>query len=418
MQQKLALELRNLWNEDTTVKQNYFTRRNEIPLLRNSYKGHSKLQIIGINEFLGFNNIIIIGSPSSGKTTVAKRIGFWESNFFRRPLVMFDPTGHEYKLCKYANSDTTNLLRVFNNEPIEKPEGLKNLLSISPSYAIEEANGDDMIISLTPNDFDMEHWTSVGLRNISHILDEAKELYPEVSKDPEKLYNFIRRMPVSYKQVLELGRKDELFVHSSTHDSFMVKFRKLLKQGFFDKRYKTDFDKLIQLLKTKSLCFNFHYEEEFSRAYVGYIMNKLFRATRRGIIPPPITLTDESEKVFPSFDKDKEFASTKQGSLYVKKGRKYGLGNIAVSQELSSIHKDITDFYTYLIIGGELSRNDLRRLAELTSEKVMDIVRHLKFDPDVGQREMIIIRRNKTYDTGYSFNSPCGLFKEIRKSIE
>lgn len=415
MDNNLSWKLRKIWNEDSFASQNYFTRNSQIPIFRNSYKGYSSSDIISLEEYGGYGNIIVIGSPASGKSTTAKRIVFYKSTRYGRPTIIFDYTGHEYILCKYPNSQPVNLLTRYENEIIEKPEGIKNLVPLSPSYVGEEADRKDKIMSLSPNDFEMENWSSVELQGVSFILDEIKELYPEVSDNPKELYEFVKKLPPSYQQAMEQNRRDGLFMFPSSFSSFMIKFRKLMKKGFFDSRYKIRIKELIRMLKTNTLCFNFHYEENFSRAYVGYILSNMFKIASKKKLKGLVIMTDEAEKIYPNYDKDKEFASTEYGSMVVKKGRRYGICNIVCTQELSSLHKEITDFYTHMIIGGELSRNDLRRLAELTSSKVVDTVKNLKFDPDKNIREMIVIKRNKTFDTGYPLNSPCELFREVRK---
>lgn len=414
---EIYFKVRDEWNKDLGFG-NYFTRIKQIPLGYNSFKGKSNLRVITIPENLSYDNIIICGSPSSGKTNIGKLIYSWKSRFYNRPTAIADPTGHEHRMSAIPNQKPRGLLTEFNDEEIQKPFGLTNLIPLSPIFVREDIMKGDKVFSVIPKDLDIKSWFSLGVTGRSiDILFDLFEKYPLIGEDAEKLYDHIKQIPTTLKQTEERMKKDEIFLHVRAVDSLIQNLRTLMGDMFFGSKDRLSPKEIIKLLKTNVLCFNYFYEKGYAKPYDGYIRDVIYKAIASGDLPPIVYVADEADLLYSAYDVKVESSSTYQGIKYVRRGRIHGVCSIFITQRLSSLHEDISGFFTYLIVGGRLTLSDLQRLKRITTPEIVEEVKKLKFDPEHNVRELMLIRNDRTWDTFYPSNCPCGTYKEKRFAL-
>ena len=169
-----------------------------------------------------------------------------------------------------------------------------------------------------------------------------------------------------------------------------------MNDHFFANTVKEHLDEkeLVARLRKGVTNFNFFDEKEYAKAYTGTILDTVYKARANKIIPPPAIYIEEADLLC----KDAEDYSCKMAIKCVKKGRKHGFNMKFITQRLSSIHHDISENFKYLLIGGNLTSKDLKRLGEITTSEIVSETKALRFQPDKGIRNFILIYPDrKTY---------------------
>jgi hypothetical protein len=173
-------------------------------------------------------------------------------------------------------------------------------------------------------------------------------------------------------------------------------------------------EKLKQLLRKNVLCFNFGGEGQYAAALIGNIVNKTYELRAKKEIPPISIDVEEADEAAPAEDRAKEKSSTYNLIKCVRKGRKHSINMRFITQKFGSLHEEIYGLATMTIIGGVLTRSDLKRLEEMYTLEIVKAVKKLKpRDLNHPVPEFMVIQKDKrTYDVIRPFMSPVDYYHE------
>jgi hypothetical protein len=243
--------------------------------------------------------------------------------------------------------------------------------------------------------------------------------YPEATKNIDKFYNALMKLPVNKHELKNMPSDYPMqlqthFVYSSKQ-SLINSFTHAYNDGVFldgkNKYLKNDF---IELLKSKIIIvINFHQEERYYPLYAGKILKDIYLARRDSkrandnSFPPPIIILEEVDKLVPK-DKTVENQASSFWLLEIlKRGRKYDFMTILATQEASAMSENIKTHTRQWIIG-KLVADDYSYFNTIFAPDIMNAIKKL----DKTKHEFCIIYSDNTFDTFYAWNSPMELHRE------
>jgi hypothetical protein len=410
--------VRPLLKHKVRHENNVWVRNNVIPLGRmvaSSDAYRSRWRVASIPETGTSQYVLIIGCPGAGKTTTEKLMICCDTEWYGRPTIMFDPMSAEHHMNKYAAKRPSNL-----NIPGLEPFGIPALKVMTPFFARHDAWPGSDLYGFRATDFNVQDWESLGIGSGAAVaLEEAVRKNRGVGRSADALYDYFRRAPRSYLQAQKADEGgDEFYIHHSSHGSLMSHLRRMSNDNFLvGEDYWLNPRSIGALLKESPLCFGFEDESRYGRAYFSVIMWHLFLARRAGEVGAPAVYVDEADMMAPAFDRTGSFGSTGYIVKAIRKWRKYGFKVVLATQRLSSLHEDAAQMWKYMLVVGRLSAKDLNVLKQMLPEEIVEAVRGLRYEPEGGYREMLLVRPDRSFDVFVPSNCPCETFRERKRDV-
>lgn len=404
-----------------------FVRHGLIPLGMNSYKGKSKTKIVCLPYQTYSGAIGVIGESGTGKSVIAKRIyaywlGYYQSKYgFFRPGVIFDMQSEDHHLSRFPNSRPFNLFW----DQGESAMGLDKIKCFAPSFIRHEAHPFDQVFGFSVDQFGYRDFLSLGMgHGAANMLSQLIRDNEGCTKDLRAFYDALMDLPKNSTEYRRTG-DDYLFKldkhkNYSSVNSLQDNFTPAFSDGvFLQEDKKQVLNNLIQLMrKGNILLINFHQEEKYYPLYAGKILKDIYMARRqskrkedlgeRRTFSPPIIIIEEADKLVPSTQKDLHAAAFWLLEI-LKRGRKYDILTMVMTQEASAMNERIRDHTRQWIIGRVVA-NDYGFFSRFMSDSNIDVLRSL----DKSKHEFCVVYPDNTFDTFYAWNSPTEINRESR----
>lgn len=396
---------------------NEYLEEGKIPLGYRTYhhKYFASDEVVTMDETFGSNSTLIIGTPRAGKTVIAKNIWFWKAYFFserykkKRTIVSLDAEGTEWHLCKFPNPRPEGLFRqVFGHQGI----GVKDLISFSPCFSGSEINQGDLKYTLYPADLHLRSWNCLGVDR-GYIISEAVR---KGHADIQSLRKHMLELPTSKKEAEAQG--ETYYIHPQIYNKMNQILDNLEEDNFFTPGEMRMSKKLIleKMREGNHLNFNFFGEMLYPKVYGGVILENLYNLRAEGNTSAPCVFIEEADNMCKRGDS--ETPSARMMIKGIRRGGKHGWDVNTITQRLNSLHEDVSDFSKNMIIGGNLTASDMKRLSQLVHPNIVNAVKNIRFNPMKGIREFVLVGADrKYYQTFRSFNCPVATYEEKRELI-
>lgn len=401
---------------ETTISQNYWVRKQKIPLGQSSERRliiTKKLRVPG-KDILS-DSIIISAKPGVGKSTLARNIIWFVSQV--RPVIVFDWEGEDHKLSFKKNSIWENL------PPYTEPCPVLN--SHFFNYTTKLDSHERRII---PN---LSKYSADELRALGFAPGAAIRLHMIIDrykpfKDIDDLFDWIYNFPSNDREAKRIYKESDHrkkhyiegdYLQPQTKNSLINYLYKIKDEKLFTLNNKLELDIVGLVRQNQNIFLNFKGEVDVARVELAKIYSDVIKYRKKEPgSPAPYFIIEEGDRLIPKNITDTEEKKKSQYPMLkliesYKRARKLGLGQAFITPDLSNLHRTIIDLSFEKIFGpmeGE-SLNEVKRCAGLW---VHERVSFLKWNRDDGVREFLYLNEGKQHFKFIPFACPQEMHRE------
>ena len=310
--------------------------------------GHRDLRIVLDPEVLLRLHFAVFGSTGSGKSYT---VGVIVEEFLKSgyPVVIIDAHGEYSSLSKPNDSEKeVEELGIFGLEPMGFPVNVFIPSKLTVGFEDLDVDALSEVTKMSPIMSDLLYLAFKHIDSVGYTLDESSEMRNKAWVDrliravnvAASKWKFDNKTKIALRRRIETLKELSIFGESLDIKSIINKGHATIIDI---SRGLTDYER---------------------RVYVGIILKRLFEARKKKIIPPLLTVIEESH-IFAPQDID-TYSKTMMRRI-AREGRKFGIGIGIISQRIIGLDKDVISQCGTKFILRIDSKTDLDYLKPYTS---------------------------------------------------
>nr|MDO8080145.1 ATP-binding protein [Candidatus Freyarchaeota archaeon] len=283
-------------------------------------RGNNAIKILLDPEKLVRHHVAVLGATGSGKSYA---VGVLIEELLEKnlPVLVIDPHG-EYSTFRQPNKNPEEVER--SQEFGITPKGYRAV-----SYFLKGSGkngGSELTISMS----DLDAYAISEICGMSDVQSDLLFLAMKRLSGEKQSYD-----PETLTEAVEEAAEEWKF-QKNTVLSTVRRITVLRELGIFGEGFNTS--DIVKPGVLSIIDLSEDLDERVRRITAGVVLQKIFQARKRGVIPPALVVVEESHRFAPQ---ETNTYSRRQMRKIAREGRKFGLGLCITSQRIAGLDKDI-----------------------------------------------------------------------------